>query len=116
MDNGMINQIILVTDGQSNIGGDPALAAYEATSQGIIVNAIGIVDSDNIGIQEIKDIAKAGNGQYQLVQIEDLASSMVLATHQSVQATLEQIVSSQLKQLIGSGIGDISPEKRGQSI
>ena len=24
MDNGMINQIILVTDGQSNIGGDPA--------------------------------------------------------------------------------------------
>ncbi|HHU69163.1 MAG TPA: VWA domain-containing protein [Thermoanaerobacterales bacterium] len=114
MDNGMINQIILVTDGQSNIGGDPALAAYEAASQGIIVNAIGIIDPSSVGMQEIKDIAKAGNGQYQLVQIEDLASSMVLVTHQSVQATLEQIVSSQLKQLIGSEVGDISPKKRGK--
>lgn len=114
MDKGIINQIILVTDGESNIGGDPALAAYEAASQGIIVNAIGIIDQGYAGMQEIKNIAKAGNGQYQLIKIEDLASSMILVTHQSVQATLEQIVSSQLKQLIGSEVEDISPENRGK--
>ncbi|HHY14288.1 MAG TPA: VWA domain-containing protein, partial [Thermoanaerobacterales bacterium] len=113
MDNVMINQIILVTDGQSNVGGDPALAAYEAASKGIIVNAIGIIDGENTGIQEVKNIAQKGNGKHQLVEIKDLASSMVLVTQQSMQATLEQVVNAQLKELIDSEITEIIPDKRG---
>ncbi len=63
-----IDQIILVTDGQSNIGGDPIEAAERAYRKGIIVNTIGVTDknssSDN-ALNEIVDIAKYGGGNYE---------------------------------------------------
>jgi Ca-activated chloride channel family protein len=116
MDKGMIRQIILVTDGHSNIGGNPVPAAKEAAEKGIIVNAIGIINPGSSGIEEVKAVAAAGEGEYQLVQIENLASSMVMVTLRSIQATLEQVVSRQLKELVGSEMKDIPPSERGKFV
>lgn len=71
MKKGTLKQILLLTDGCSNRGEDPAAVAAVAGQQGITVNVIGILDDDQVeepeGLDEIEDIAQSGNGVSQLV-------------------------------------------------
>ncbi|ABW17991.1 vWA domain-containing protein [Alkaliphilus oremlandii] len=111
----MIKQMILVTDGQSNVGGSPIIAAEKAYRNGIIVNTIGIVDgkeSNEDALNEIVEIAKAGGGTYEYSYINELFQTMQSLTYQTVNKTLQEVVSKQLKEMIGQEIHSMEPASR----
>ncbi len=110
-----IKQIILVTDGQSNVGENPVEAAAKAYRNGIIVNTIGVVDqkmSNDDALDEIVHIAKAGGGNYEYSYIHDLFQTMQSLTYKTVNQTLKDVVSKQLKEMIGEDINSMEPESR----
>lgn len=111
----IIKQMILVTDGQSNVGGDPIEAAERAYKNGIIVNTIGIVDQKGTSedaLNEIVHIAKAGGGNYEYSYIDELFQTMQSLTYKTVNQTLKDVVSKQLKEMIGQDINDMEPKSR----
>ncbi|HYF75339.1 MAG TPA: VWA domain-containing protein [Candidatus Nitrosocosmicus sp.] len=116
LDSGEIKQIIVVTDGRSNIGVSPAEAAKRAYDAGITVSTIGIINlrgsSDEIDIEEVEEIAKAGGGLCEYSHIEDLGRTIKNLTHRTAQRTIEQIVSRQLKQIMGEEIESLEPKSR----
>ncbi len=60
-----MKQIILITDGCSNVGISPVIAAAHAKAEGIVVHVVGIADTGEIGdlgAVEIHEIAQAGGG------------------------------------------------------
>lgn len=110
-----IKQIILVTDGQSNVGGDPIETAERAYKNGIIVNTIGIVDQKGTSedaLNEIVHIAKAGGGNYEYSYIDELFQTMQSLTYKTVNQTLQDVVSKQLKEMIGQDINSMEPKSR----
>lgn len=116
IDSGEIKQIIVVTDGRSNMGISPVDAAKRAYEAGITVSAIGIINcrnsSDEKDIEEVEEIAKAGGGLCEYSHPEDLGKTMQNLTQRTAQRTIEQIVSRQLKQIIGEGIENLEPKSR----
>ncbi|SES93873.1 Ca-activated chloride channel family protein [Natronincola peptidivorans] len=117
MDNkeAVIKQIIVVTDGQSNVGGDPIAVAREANKKNIIVNTIGIVDekqADEKPLTEIQDIAEAGGGTYEYTCIDDLYQTMQSVTYKTVNKTIQDAVNKQLKEIIGENLDDMAPVSR----
>jgi len=112
-----IKQIIIITDGKSNIGIKPEEAAKEAANNGIAVSVIGIVDEmDEGSLDEIKRIAEAGKGIFDLVTIDKLSYSMQMVTRRTVHKTIAEVVDMQLKEMIGESLQDIHPKFRGQII
>lgn len=111
----IIKQIILVTDGQSNVGENPVEAAARAYKNGIIVNTIGVVDRKNpneAALNEIIDIAKAGGGNYEYSYIDELFQTMQSLTYKTVNQTLQEVISKQLKEMIGQDIYSMEPASR----
>lgn len=111
----VIKQVIVVTDGQSNVGGDPVAAAREAYSKDIIVNTIGIVDQkqqDEKPLAEIVDIAEAGGGIYEYTYIDELFQTMQSVTYKTVNRTIQEAVNKQLKEIIGQNLNDMNPASR----
>lgn len=114
-----IKQIIVITDGKSNVGGNPITAASEAAREGIVVNAIGIVNhqsDEDDSLYEVEQIAKAGGGIWQYSMIKDLGRTMCAVTQKTVNQTIHAIVGEQLKEIIGGKIEDIPPKSRGEVI
>ncbi|MCT4565949.1 MAG: VWA domain-containing protein [Maledivibacter sp.] len=114
-----INQIIVVTDGRSNIGGDPIVAVREAASNGIVVSAIGIVDRPDTSenpIEEVQNIAEKGGGEWELSYIENLSSTLHMLTQRTVNKTINTVVNKQLKEIIGAELDEIKPESRNKFI
>jgi Ca-activated chloride channel homolog len=110
-----IRQILVVTDGCSNIGDDPIEAAMIARRKGIVVNVIGVVDQGDMGKQgrdEAMSIADAGGGMCRIVHPADLAATAQMLTHQTMQLTLQQVVNKELLQVMGQQTEDLPPEKR----
>nr|NNM89881.1 VWA domain-containing protein [Bacilli bacterium] len=110
-----VSQILVVTDGCSNVGSDPIVVAKEAKRQGIIVSVIGIVDADSKGAagrDEAQAIAKAGGGLCRFVEVTDLSMTMQMVTRQTTQLTLHQAVNEELRQLIGKETAMMPPEQR----
>src|SRR5699024_11174054 len=120
MKKGTLKQILLLTDGCSNRGEDPAAAAAIAGQQGITVNVIGILDDDQVedqeGLSEIEDIAQSGNGVSQLVYKQALVQTVQTVTKQAMTQTLQGVVNKELQQILGSeqSMDDLEPEKRGE--
>ncbi|SNT23478.1 Ca-activated chloride channel family protein [Anaerovirgula multivorans] len=111
----VIKQIIVVTDGESNVGGNPVDAAKEAYRKNIIVNTIGIVDQkqeDEKPLTEIIDIAEAGGGIYEYTYIDDLYQTMQSVTYKTVNRTIQEAVNKQLKEMIGQNLDDMTPASR----
>ncbi|MDR5659122.1 VWA domain-containing protein [Serpentinicella sp. ANB-PHB4] len=111
----LMRQIILVTDGQSNVGGDPVVSASKAFKKNIVVNTIGIVDKQDVNDQacdEINNIAKAGGGQYEHTFIDHLSYTMQSMTMKTVNQTIQEAVNSQLKELIGQELENMAPPTR----
>lgn len=110
------NQITLLTDGLSNNGMSPVEAAKKALNQNIIVNVIGIMSKDNIeknGMVEVEAIASAGGGLFQIITVEQIAKTVQMVTRQAINKTLQQVVHSELCEILGSeDITLLSPEKR----
>ena len=114
-DYGVIKQIILVTDGRSNIGGSPVNAAANAKEKGIIVSSIGIIDEsgrDEEDVEEVEAIAKAGGGIADFCYLGDLGETLQALTQKTVNQTLECIVNKQLKSRVGVDITEVEPESR----
>ncbi|WP_284140754.1 MULTISPECIES: VWA domain-containing protein [unclassified Virgibacillus] len=120
MKKGTLKQILLITDGCSNKGEDPAATAALAYEQGIVVNVIGILDDDQTeqpeGLQEVEDIALSGGGVSQLVYKATLSQTVQTVTKQAMTQTLQGFVNLELKQILGSNetMDDLAPEKRGE--
>ncbi|WP_077329973.1 VWA domain-containing protein [Virgibacillus siamensis] len=120
MKKGTLKQILLITDGCSNKGEDPAATAALAYQQGITVNVIGIMDDNQTeqpeGFQEVEDISMSGGGVSQIVYKQALSQTVQTVTKQGMTQTLQGFVNKELKQILGPGqsMEDIEPEKRGE--
>ena len=66
----MLNQIIVISDGQSNVGPDPSDMAELALSNNIRVNTIGIIDNNRNkdSILELESMAERGGGVCELTR------------------------------------------------
>lgn len=114
-DKGTIRQILLVTDGCSNLGGDPVEVARQARTKQIVVNVIGVVDGGELGRpgkEEILSISDAGGGMCRVVQLNDLSATAQMVTHQTMQMTLQQVVNQELMQVMGKTAEDLAPDER----
>lgn len=113
-----MREIVLVTDGRSNIGGNPIDAARIAHDKGIIVNTIGIVEDGGKEepYLELNGIVREGGGICDITSLSDLGYSMQMVTRQSVQITIEKAVSAQLKKITGRPLEEMEPESRSKII
>lgn len=99
----MLKQIILITDGCSNVGISPVVVAAQAQLEGIVVNVIGIVNDGELGERgaaEIEEIARAGGGISRIVSPRRLAQTVQMMTHKTVMHTIRGIVNQQLEQIL----------------
>jgi Ca-activated chloride channel family protein len=111
-----MKQIILITDGCSNVGISPVVAAAHAKAEGIIVHVVGVLDGSYIGEQgaaEIRQIAEAGGGMSRMVQPAQLSQTVQMMTRKTVVQTIQQVVSQELRSILGhSQLEALPPEKR----
>lgn len=119
MSQGTLRQILLITDGCSNQGEDPAAMAALAKEQGITVNVIGVVENDTIGEQgtrEIEAIAGSGGGVSQIVYAKQLAQTVQMVTRKAMTQTIQGVVNRELRNVFGEDeeMDDLPPEKRGK--
>lgn len=117
-----MKQIIVITDGCSNVGVSPVLAASQAYARGITVNVIGVVQNDEIGAHgetEIREIAEAGGGLSRIVTARNLSQTIQMMTRQTLVATIQGVVSKELQTIMGDGnatIASLPPEQRAQVV
>lgn len=115
-----MDQIMLITDGCSNVGLSPVVAAAQAQASGIIVNVIGIVDDSEIGERgaaEIAEIARAGGGMSRTVSSSQLAATMQMMTRKTVAHTIQQAVGQELRQILGHDrLEQLSPTHRSKVV
>lgn len=112
---GTIRQILVVTDGCSNIGEDPVACAGKARKENITVNVIGVIDKGDMGKHgkgEAMSISDAGGGMCRLVQPVELSATAQMMTHQTMQMTLQQVVNQELLQVMGKSTEDLPPADR----
>lgn len=110
-----LKQILLITDGCSNIGVNPVGVAEEAREQGIAVNVIGVVDGGRLGAQgekEAQDIALAGGGMCRIVETRQLAQTMQMMTRHTMQLSIQQVVNKELQSIVGKQMVELPPDKR----
>jgi len=112
MDKACFRQIVLITDGCSNVGGDPGEAAKDAFGREIIVNAIGICRQGGPGAREVETIARCGGGEFQIVELSELAESVRMVTQKSTMNTIQDMVSRELEKSFGTSLTDLVPENR----
>ncbi|WDV45542.1 VWA domain-containing protein [Clostridiaceae bacterium M8S5] len=107
-------QVILVTDGKSNKGVDPIKVVNENVQKGITFSTIGIIQGykDEESIKEIKEIANAGNGLWEITDIHNLEKSMCMLTRQTACNTIQQAVNNELKSIIGEELDKIEIQSR----
>lgn len=100
-----MKQIMLITDGCSNVGVSPVVAAAHAREEGITVNVVGVVDHGTIGelgAAEIEQIARAGGGMSRIVQPHQLSQTIQMMTRKTVVQTIQHAVNRELQQILGS--------------
>lgn len=120
MNTGTIKQILLITDGCSNQGEDPIKVSEEIARRGIAVNVIGVLDDDHsedpLGLEEVNEIAKAGNGISRIVYADMLSETVQTVTQQAMTQTIQGFVSKELKEIFGRDTTeeDLPPETRGE--
>ncbi|UQZ37500.1 hypothetical protein C2I18_12315 [Paenibacillus sp. PK3_47] len=115
-----MKQILLITDGCSNVGESPVMAAAHARQEGITVNVVGVVDYGTIGelgSREIADIAKAGGGLSRIVGTPQLAQTIQMLTRKTVVQTIQQAVNKEVKKILGEGsLEELPPLQRSQVV
>ncbi|MDF2960578.1 MAG: hypothetical protein K0S39_2313 [Paenibacillus sp.] len=115
-----MKQIILITDGCSNVGISPVIAAANAKAEGIIVNVIGLLESGfsgEHGAEEINEIARAGGGMSRIITAAQLSQTVQMMTRKTVVQTIQQVIGKELQQILGdSKIESLPPDKRSQVV
>lgn len=116
----MLNQILLITDGGSNVGESPVVAAAHAYAEGINVNVVGVIDGGTIGeygASEISEIARAGGGISKIVTSNQLSRTVQLMTRETIAGSIRQAVNMELRQLFGvESVGALPPIKRSEVV
>jgi Ca-activated chloride channel family protein len=116
----VMRQILLITDGGSNVGDSPVVAAAQAYAEGITVNVAGIVDEGTIGeygATEIAEIARAGGGISRIVTSGQLSRTVQMMTRQTIAGSIRQAVNQELRQLFGvDSVGALPPAKRSEVV
>jgi Ca-activated chloride channel family protein len=111
-----LEQIILITDGCSNVGLSPVVAAAHAKAEGIVVNVIGIIDQGELGelgASEIREIAEAGGGMSRLSTSSQLAQTVQMMTRRTVVGTIHEAVGRELRMIVGhSRVEQLPPDQR----
>ncbi|MFC5653354.1 VWA domain-containing protein [Paenibacillus solisilvae] len=115
-----MKQILLITDGCSNVGVSPVVAAAQAYAEGITVNVVGVIDQGDLGefgSAEIEEIARAGGGLSRLSHTRQLSHTVQMLTRKTVVQTIQHAVQRELRQVLGtSSIEELPPEKRGDVV
>ncbi|THF74511.1 hypothetical protein [Cohnella fermenti] len=115
-----MNQILLITDGGSNVGLSPVAAAAQAYEEGIVVNVAGVLDEGSLGeygASEIAEIAKAGGGISRIVSTKQLSQTVQMMTRQTVVGTIRQAVNEELRQVFGvNSVESLPPPKRAEVV
>lgn len=120
MKTGTLKQILLITDGCSNKGEDPAAVATLALQQGVTVNVIGVLENEQSeqpeGLEEVEEIALSGGGVSQIVYAKSLSQTVQMVTRQAMTQTLQGVVNQELKQILGpkQTLEELPPEQRGE--
>lgn len=115
MANPILKQILLITDGRSNKGIDPAIVAARAYEHDITVNVIGVADRQihPSARREIEGTAEAGGGMFDIVTPRKLSQTMQTVTYQAMTRTIHQVIHDELRQLIGTGsLSEVPPKTR----
>lgn len=100
-----MKQILLITDGCSNVGVSPIVAAAHAREEGITINVVGVVDQGTIGelgAAEIAQIARAGGGMDRIVQPHQLSQTIQMMTRKTVVQTIQHAVNRELRHILGT--------------
>jgi Ca-activated chloride channel family protein len=121
MKQGKLKQILLITDGCSNVGGDPVAVASMAPEYGITINVIGILDDQLLGergMEEVKEIALAGAGIHQVVHSQVLPKTVQMVTRKAMTQTIQRVVNKELRDILGSSeeVGSLPPDQRGKVV
>ncbi|MFD0717144.1 hypothetical protein [Paenibacillus sp. GCM10027626] len=115
-----MNQILLITDGCSNVGISPVVAAAQALAEGITVNVVGVLDYGELGefgMTEIEEIAKAGGGLSRMANTRQLSQTVQMLTRKTVVQTIQQAVHKELQHVLGtSSLEALPPDKRGEVV
>ncbi|RKP45477.1 VWA domain-containing protein [Cohnella endophytica] len=115
-----MKQILLITDGGSNVGDSPVIAAAQAYAEGITVNVAGVIDEGTIGeygAAEIAEIARAGGGISRIVTSRQLSRTVQMMTRQTVAGTIRNAVNQELRELFGvNDVGALPPPKRAEIV
>ncbi len=116
-----MKQILLITDGCSNVGLSPVVAAAQALSDGITVNVVGVLDGGDLGeygAKEIQEIAHAGGGMSRMASTRQLSQTVQMMTRKTVVQTIQQVVQKELKSVLGGegAIEELPPEKRSEVV
>lgn len=114
----LLKQMIIISDGQSNVGPDPVKVAELAVENDIRVNTIGIINNrhSRIPIIELENIAEKGGGICELTDLENLSSALSKVTVKSVYQTIEEVVNNELKGIMNGELKDINPLERNKII
>ncbi len=112
--NVQFKQIILATDGKSNVGIDPVVTAEEIHKKGITISTIGIIEGNELEqpIAEIENISTAGGGVSEVTDVINLSVTMELVTQRSIYKTIEHAVNKELKEILGTDLNHAHPETR----
>ena len=116
----MMKQILLITDGCSNVGVSPVIAAAQAQTEGVTVNVIGVIDHGELGVlgsEEIQEIAAAGGGMSRIVNSGQLSQTVQMMTRKTVTTTIQHAVGKELQSILGfSQLEQLPPEKRAEVV
>lgn len=121
MKKGKLKQILLITDGCSNVGGDPVAVASMAGEYGVTINVIGILDDQLLGekgMKEVRDIASAGQGIHQIVHSTNLPKTVQMVTRKAMTQTIQQVVNKELRHILGDAkeVDSLPPTQRGRVV
>lgn len=116
----MMKQILLITDGCSNVGISPVTAAAHAHAEGMVVNVIGVIEQGDLNKKagiEIEEMARAGGGMSRIVSARQLTQTVQLVTRKTVAHTIQQVVNEELKHILGeSTLEDLPPQQRSRVV
>lgn len=116
----MMKQILLITDGCSNVGVSPVIAAAQAQAEGVTVNVIGVIDHGELGLlgsEEIREISAAGGGMSRIVDSGQLSQTVQMMTRKTVTTTIQHAVGKELQSILGSNqLEQLPPDKRSQVV
>ncbi|MCZ8517583.1 VWA domain-containing protein [Paenibacillus filicis] len=115
-----MNQIILITDGCSNVGVSPVVAAAHAKAEGITVHVIGVLDAhvaSEHSAEEIHETARAGGGLSRLVAPSQLSETVQMVTRKTVVQSIQQVVGQELRTILGhSKLESLPPGQRSEVV